>query len=324
MYSRLRTSYWTGFEFLLHNNNSYLHHTIAYILSCINCVLTVIRFALELLSTDMTPLNLCFVFLVVSLFSTSVSAGPNRGKYLPRYPVGEETEKKCEEYSKFGKNDKDECHNSFFKSLHRDEQGEYTATHRQFPHLVTVGNNGFKFTCRGALLSETFVLSVAHCTKRLLATTVGAEVTKMWAVVGDNDIKSVTNTSGTKAYLVEKIYIHPNYTSNPVANDISLVELEDEIEFDERIRPACVSTKKEVNGSSISGWGINVNTGEGMSMSKLSLKTLMNIFLEGKTISKQLSGDGSMGVAARNPRRLLTWRGTNDSCQATPGHSIPC
>lgn len=57
---------------------------------------------------------------------------------------------------------------------------------------------------------------------------------------------------------IERIIIHPKYTSRRKYNDIALIELKRAVEFTIVLRPACLHTKdddKDKGALQISGWG---------------------------------------------------------------------
>ena len=58
---------------------------------------------------------------------------------------------------------------------------------------------------------------------------------------------------------VQRIIMHPSYISRQVADDIALIQLQEEVEWNDRIQPACLPNpdKDSFSGmiATVSGWG---------------------------------------------------------------------
>ncbi|XP_055914633.1 trypsin-1-like [Eupeodes corollae] len=93
----------------------------------------------------------------------------------------------------------------------------------QFPHQVSMQLNG-RHHCGGSLISETFIVTAAHCT-------IHQSPSQMMIVVGTNDLKS----GGTQAQ-VSKFIIHPQYNPKSQDFDISLVMLSAPVTFGQNVK----------------------------------------------------------------------------------------
>lgn len=74
----------------------------------------------------------------------------------------------------------------------------------------------------------------------------------MKVVVGTNSLKD-----GGDTYSVENLIVHEEYDGSIIVNDISLVELSEEIEFSERIQPISLPEENTEAGADLvlTGWG---------------------------------------------------------------------
>ncbi|XP_062899270.1 atrial natriuretic peptide-converting enzyme isoform X9 [Mobula hypostoma] len=105
--------------------------------------------------------------------------------------------------------------------------------------------------CGCVLIRRKWVLTVAHCFNM-------HKNASAWRVVfGINHLKYPTES--TQIRKVKQIIIHPRYESQPYDNDISLLELHEEINVTSYVRPVCLPRTDQVveldTYCSIAGWG---------------------------------------------------------------------
>ncbi|KAM9461598.1 mast cell protease 4-like [Clarias gariepinus] len=126
------------------------------------------------------------------------------------------------------------------------------------PYMVSVQKDG-KHHCGGFLVSESFVMTAAHCWEAGV---------KLTVVAGAHELKKSKSALG---HIEVKLYhIHPDYDSNSLLNDIMLLQLNKPINKTKNINwiPLPSKTKPAVKAKkvcSIAGWGKQSDTGAGSS-----------------------------------------------------------
>ncbi|XP_045489522.1 chymotrypsin-2-like [Pieris rapae] len=104
--------------------------------------------------------------------------------------------------------------------------------------------NNFAF-CGGAIISDRFILTAAHCLQDVSAKDVSV-------LAGTNN----KNSGGTR-YKVDKIINHEKYTARPNVNDIALLRTTEKIQFTEKVKAIEIATEDPKPGDKckLSGWG---------------------------------------------------------------------
>lgn len=91
--------------------------------------------------------------------------------------------------------------------------GGQFASPGQFPHQVSLQLKG-RHHCGGSIISETFIVTAAHCTK-------GLNPTQMKAIVGTTDLQAGNGQTAN----IDQLIIHPRYNPQSQDFDISLIKL---------------------------------------------------------------------------------------------------
>lgn len=128
--------------------------------------------------------------------------------------------------------------------------GGYEALPGQFPHQISLRINltgKFTHNCGGSIISNRFVLTAGHCVLSRYP-----NVTAYRIFVG-----SYEKNDNVTSYGVKKFHIHPGYDLGRIIHDIALVELTEDIQFNENVS-AIPLENDFINGSVravTSGWG---------------------------------------------------------------------
>ncbi|KAH8358736.1 hypothetical protein KR093_002081, partial [Drosophila rubida] len=133
--------------------------------------------------------------------------------------------------------------------------GGQPADPKEFPPMARLGHfdaqrQRTEWLCGGTLISKQFVLTAAHCFE--------SEQGEINVVrLGDLDFDTEQDDASPKNYAVQDYYVHPNFSSPELYNDIGLIKLAEPVVFDRYKHPACLPF---VNGYDIEsfiavGWG---------------------------------------------------------------------
>ncbi|XP_066904660.1 enteropeptidase [Halyomorpha halys] len=144
----------------------------------------------------------------------------------------------------------------------------------EFPWTVAIGLDNM-FFCGGALISEKFVVTAAHCLMTR-DTPIGSLIVHL----GDHDL---TNDNETEHQLrtVSRVLFHSHFHPFLLANDVALLQLNTPVEFTDTIQPICLpEPENSYTGEkgTVVGWGItSFPMGEPSPvLQKLEVETLTN------------------------------------------------
>lgn len=124
-----------------------------------------------------------------------------------------------------------------------------------FPHRALLSRSNveylksYHFDCAGALISDRFVLTVAHC-------------------ANDGPLKVVrlgangNNYDNSLDFKVDKMIVHRYFNSKRSYHDIALVKLKTSVEFSKFIKPACLWSDQSSKNSPVFAFGTAKSNGK--------------------------------------------------------------
>lgn len=118
---------------------------------------------------------------------------------------------------------------------------------QQYIAIFPTGKYEWMHNCGGSIVSETCVLTAAHCV-------VDYKPEQLSILAGTNQLHA-RGQNGERVY-VREIHVHPNY-QELVTSDIAVMKINSSFSFGERIAPIKYSSKAIGGGENctLTGWG---------------------------------------------------------------------
>ncbi|CAK1591243.1 unnamed protein product [Parnassius mnemosyne] len=191
-----------------------------------------------------------------------------------------------------------------YKKLNRIVGGQETGVN-EFPMMAGVIYVDLRrINCGAVIISKRRVMSAAHCVIRKTTRELGV-------VVGEHNV-NVADSPATEVFRVININIHPQYTEANYDYDVSILTVEREIVFSDRVGPVCLPFKfltNDFTGAKVTvlGWGTLFPGGP---TSAVLRKVDVDV------ISQPAC---RRSVPSVTPRQMCTYTPGKDSCQDDSG-----
>jgi len=109
--------------------------------------------------------------------------------------------------------------------------GGFEAEEHEWPWIVALFIDDMWF-CGGALISDEFVLTAAHCAE---------DASRFDILAGAHNVREDSEPDRVEISSYNG-WTHPQWDSNDLSNDLALIRLPEKITFNDYIRPACLPT----------------------------------------------------------------------------------
>nr|ALX00077.1 serine protease snake [Melanoplus sanguinipes] len=191
---------------------------------------------------------------------------------------------------------------------------------REFPHMAVIGygeENAIEWMCGGSLISETYILTAAHCLNS------NEKGPARWVRLGDVNLDGSNPDSNPQQVAVAERVAHPGYAPPSRYDDVALLRLARAVAFDAYTRPACLHVATQLPAA------VGVATGFGKiefasaATSKDLLKVRLPFIPHGQCEAAYAADRGSRRLAdgIREASMLCAGepKGGKDTCQGDSG-----
>lgn len=209
----------------------------------------------------------------------------------------------------------DDSEEKFYPSGRGGIGGE-DAKSSQYPHMAALGYGEWenvKWGCGGTLISDTFVMTAAHCIDTLLGRL-------KYIRLDDINLASDDDNSYPQDFNASRIIIHPDYNPPSAYNDIALVELDHPVDrLGNSLTPACLQIDRNIADPKWSalGWGETSHHGPAadhlqvMELREADYTVCKNAYLN--------AGKRRLEYGVDNDSQMCAGKGDVDTCLGDSG-----
>merc|ERR1719427_2647905 len=160
--------------------------------------------------------------------------------------------------------------------------------------------------CGATLLNKRYAMTAMHCV---------TDATNLVVALGEHNIRQDIESHRVQSIKVERVIKRPDYDTSTINNDIALLRLETEVEFNTNVVPACLPTDKNQQYTNweavVSGWG---TTSEGGRTSDVLKETTQTILSNSDARCVRGSQDNPVPGS-----KMCGYKEGTDSCQGDSG-----
>ncbi|XP_062558436.1 trypsin 3A1-like [Armigeres subalbatus] len=181
--------------------------------------------------------------------------------------------------------------------------GGFPVSIEDVPYQVSLRNWAGSHMCGGSIISSRWILTAAHCAS--------ASSSPMYTIMAGS-----TNRKEGTVFKLERIIPHPLYNGNTIDYDFSLIELKQDIEFDDTRSAIALPMQdeplKEGALCRVSGWGDTKNWSESTTLLRAT---------DVPSVDQDRCSTAYGGFGGITPRMLCAgyWEGGKDACQGDSG-----
>jgi len=201
----------------------------------------------------------------------------------------------------------EDCKCGLAKRVSRIVGGEVTEVN-EYPWQAGIVSRGGNYVwCGGALISDQWVLTAAHCISN----------SRVQVLLGEHDYRDSTETDSIRSD-ISTFVNHPSYDSKTTNYDFSLLKLAQPVNFTEHphIRPICLPADDSQTyanfAATVTGWGTTASGGSLSSkLREVTVKVVSNEECRNSGYASSSITDQMICAGVQN--------GGKDSCQGDSG-----